>query len=81
MRRPLDDDYYMRLERERNKRLPPGSRWHQCWCAIFKGKKCDCDDDNYRPGTRRLRGGGGAAVPTKKQKALEVRKQRALEGA
>jgi hypothetical protein len=82
MRRFHDDDYTVRLERERNKRLPPGSRWHQYWCAIFNGKRCDCDEGRPpRPGHRRGQGGGGATVPTKKAKAVEVRKQRALEEA
>jgi hypothetical protein len=81
----MDEEYRRRLEVERNKRLPPGSPWHSYWCAIFQGqgKKCDCDDGRKRrTGYRPLKGGGGEAAPTnKKQKALAVRKQRALEGA
>jgi hypothetical protein len=84
MRRYFDEDYYMRLEAARNKTLPPGSPWHQYWCAIFKGKgkKCDCDDGRKRRGGYQpVQDGGGEAAPTKQQKALEVRKQKALEGA
>jgi hypothetical protein len=29
-----------------SKKLPPGSRHHEPWCAIFRGKRCDCDDDD-----------------------------------
>jgi len=35
------------------RKLPPWSRHHETWCAIFRGKSCDCDDD-LPPGRRRL---------------------------
>jgi len=49
------------LEVLRNKRLPPGSRHHQYWCAIFWGKRCDCDDDG-RPSPARRRGPASGAA-------------------
>jgi hypothetical protein len=39
MGRDHDYEYIKKLEAERNKRLPPGSRWHVYWCAIFDGSK------------------------------------------
>jgi hypothetical protein len=63
------DAHIDRLEAERNKTLPPGSAWHQYWCAIFKGKKCDCDDDHRprRPHPRPLRDGAGAEGALEKE--------------
>lgn len=49
---PSDKRLY-ELEQRRNKTLPPGSRWHQWWCAIFQGCRCDCDDDQHRDRKRR----------------------------
>jgi hypothetical protein len=54
---------------KRNKRLPPGSKWHQYWCGIFAGKRCDCDDGYRPPKPRRRPLLGGGAV---KQKEREL---------
>ena len=36
-------------------RKSPWGRWHESWCAIFRGKSCDCDDDGgHREPRRRL---------------------------
>ena len=54
-------DKHLDLEAQRNKTLPPGSRWHQYWCAIFQGRRCDCDEEP--PSVPRRRSGpssGGA---------------------
>jgi len=53
------------------KKLPPWSRHHASWCAIFRGKSCDCD--NLPPGDRKRvsRGGPGGVEPLKKEKELE----------
>ena len=47
----------------------PWGRWHEDWCAIFRGKSCDCDDDGgYRePRRRRLPPLGGGGAPLKNQ--------------
>jgi hypothetical protein len=53
------------------RKLPPYSRHHEVWCAIFHGKPCDCDDDDRRERRQRyppLRGGG---APKQKEKELE----------
>jgi len=34
--KPSDKRLY-ELERQRNGTLPPGSRWHQWWCAFSRG--------------------------------------------
>jgi hypothetical protein len=68
MRGDSDYEQIKRVEAELNSRLPPGSRWHQYWCAIFHGKPCDCDDDDRPPVTCRLLGGGGAAAPKKRKR-------------
>ena len=54
-------------------KLPPWSGHHEPWCAVFKGKSCDCDDgDDRRPRRRRPLSGGGAPAPKReKQKELE----------
>jgi hypothetical protein len=51
------------------KKLPPWSRHHEPWCAIFRDQPCDCDDDDRRPPQYRQRPprGGGAAPPERKQ--------------
>jgi hypothetical protein len=60
------DKHLDELEARRNKTLPPGSRHHQYWCAIFKDGRCDCDDDPP-PAPRRRRGpsSGGAKPPAR----------------
>jgi hypothetical protein len=43
----------------------PGMRYHEYWCAIFNGGRCNCDDDP--PGRRIPRPRppfGGAPRPT-----------------
>jgi hypothetical protein len=57
---------------KRSKKLPPWSRHHEPWCAVFRDKPCDCDDD-HRPryGHRRLRGGSGGVVPLERKRELE----------
>jgi hypothetical protein len=47
----------------RRRKLPPGSRHHEPWCAIFRGKRCDCADDNDGDNDRRPVSGGGAPAP------------------
>jgi hypothetical protein len=37
---------------KKRRTLPPGSRHHERWCAVYRGKACDCDDDNRRPHRR-----------------------------
>ena len=27
-------------------RKSPWGRWHESWCAVFRSKSCDCDDDD-----------------------------------
>jgi hypothetical protein len=47
----------------KRRKLPPGSRHHLDWCAVFRGGRCDCEDDDHRPPPRRRRPlpSGGAA--------------------
>jgi hypothetical protein len=55
-----------------NRKLPPGSRHHEDWCAIYRGKPCDCDDDgDRRPRRRPAPLSGGAAPAPKREKQLE----------
>jgi hypothetical protein len=50
------------------RRNSPWGRWHEDWCAIFRGKSCDCDDDGgHREPRRRLPPLGGGGVPPKKR--------------
>jgi hypothetical protein len=37
----------------KRRKLPPGSRHHEPWCAIFRGLLCDCDDGGVRHRPRR----------------------------
>ena len=55
------------------KKLPPWSRHHETWCAIFRGKPCDCDDDggHREPRRRQPPLGGGGAPPKKRERELE----------
>jgi hypothetical protein len=54
------------------KKLPPWSRHHEPWCAVYRDKPCDCDDDNHTPRRhRRLRGGSGGVVPPERKRELE----------
>jgi hypothetical protein len=52
------------------KKLPPWSRHHEPWCAVFRDKPCDCDDDDPRPPQRSPR--GGAPPPERKQELEDV---------
>jgi hypothetical protein len=72
MRGKPNYEYIKWIESERNKTLPPGSRWHQYWCAIFEDKPCDCDDEDRgreHPLEPYPRKGGRPAMPAKR--ALE----------
>jgi len=53
------------------KKLPPWSRHHENWCAIFRGKSCDCGDDGRRPQVRRRSPLSGGDVPPKRERQLE----------
>jgi len=50
------------------RKLPPWSRHHQYWCAIFDGKTCNCDDDNGRGRRRRSPPLSGGGAPKEKEK-------------
>jgi hypothetical protein len=53
------------------KKLPPWSRHHESWCAVFRGKPGDCDDDDHRPASRRRSPLSGGDVPPKRERVLE----------
>jgi hypothetical protein len=55
----------------RRRKLPPWSRHHEPWCAVFKGQPCDCDDDDRREGRRRPRPLSGGGAPPKQERELE----------
>jgi hypothetical protein len=52
-------------------KLPPGSRHHEEWCAIFRGKRCDCDDDHGDDRHQRRPVSGSDAPQPKREKELE----------
>jgi hypothetical protein len=53
-------------------RKSPWGRWHEDWCAIFRGKSCDCDDGGgHREPRRRLPPLSGGGAPLKNQNELE----------
>ena len=55
-------------------RKSPWGRWHESWCAVFRGKSCDCDDDDgghREPRRRQPPLGGGGAPPKKRERELE----------
>jgi hypothetical protein len=52
-------------------RRSPWGRWHESWCAVFRGKSCDCDDDDRRPQGRRRSPLSGGDVPPKRERELE----------
>jgi len=57
------------------KKLPPWSRHHEAWCAVFFGKPCDCDDKSDRPTPRRrppLTGGGAPSPRQAKKREREL---------
>jgi hypothetical protein len=57
---------------KRSKKLPPWSRHHESWCAVFRGKSCDCDDnDDRRPRRRPSPLSGGNVPPKKRERELE----------
>ena len=75
LRKPTkaEDDDLRRHEAELNRRLPPGSRWHQYWCGIFRGKRCDCDEGDPRRAPRPAQYRAVAApVPTASWRKPEV---------
>jgi hypothetical protein len=53
------------------KKLPPWSRHHEPWCAIFRDKPCDCDDDDRRPPYYRKRSPSGGDAPPERKQELE----------
>ena len=56
------------------KRKPsPWSRHHEFWCAIFRGKPCDCDDDS-RPSriVRRPRSGSDTPAPRREREEVDA---------
>jgi hypothetical protein len=55
----------------RRRKLPPWSRHHEPWCAVYRGKLCDCDDDDHRPRYRQGPIAGGGAPAPKRKKELE----------
>lgn len=73
-RRPTkaEQQQIIRHETELNRRLPPGSRHHQYWCAIFRGKRCDCDDRPPRARVQPRLDGGGAVNKARAKRELET---------
>jgi hypothetical protein len=49
------------------RKLPPWSRHHEPWCAIFQGRSCDCDDDFGPPRRRRPLPSGDAPAPDRER--------------
>ena len=54
----------------RRRKLPPGTRHHEPWCAVFFGKACDCDDDRPPPRRRRPSPLSGDESPLKQKQEL-----------
>jgi hypothetical protein len=81
--RSLNDTRWERHPNGHDRRLTPGGRWHQWWCAVFQGKSCDCDDlRDPPPKLRSPLSGGGEPVPAKKKRKTVVKKrQQQLEDA
>jgi hypothetical protein len=55
----------------KRKKLPPYSRHHEYWCAIFNGKACDCDDDDRRERRRPYPPLSGGGAPKQKEREPE----------
>jgi hypothetical protein len=55
----------------RRQKLPPGTRHHEPWCAIFFGKSCNCDDDDHRPPRHRPPPLSGGEEPLKHEREVE----------
>jgi hypothetical protein len=53
--------------KRRKPKLPPWSRHHEPWCAVYRGKSCDCDDDGNGPGRHRPVSGGDAPAPERER--------------
>jgi hypothetical protein len=53
------------------RKLPPWSRHHETWCAVFRSKPCDCDDLPPGPGRRRRPLPGGDAPAPDRERELE----------
>jgi len=50
------------------KKLPPWSRHHEHWCAVFNDKPCNCDDDGQdRTRRRRPPPSEGAETPDREE--------------
>jgi len=45
------------------KKLPPWSRHHEPWCAVFRDKPCDCEPPQRPP--RRLPAAAGTETGTR----------------
>jgi hypothetical protein len=62
----------MRRKTPMHRKSPRGSR-HESWCAVFRGKSCDCDDagGHREPRRRQPPLGGGGAPPKKRERELE----------
>jgi hypothetical protein len=55
------------------RKLPPGTRHHEYWCAIFNGGRCNCDDDPPGPPIPRRRlSSGGAPRPIREKEREEL---------
>lgn len=61
---------------KRQPKLPPWSRHHEPWCAIFRGKSCDCDDDGGPVSPR-----AGRSVAVMRQCLSARRKRNRLDHA
>lgn len=53
------------------KKLPPWSRHHEYWCAVFDGKPCDCDDDGPDRMRRRRPPPSGGRETRNRERELE----------
>jgi hypothetical protein len=56
----------------KRRKLPPWSRHHEYWCAIFDGGRCNCDDDPPRGDERPTKRLGPGGVELRKAKQEEV---------
>jgi hypothetical protein len=54
------------------RKLPPRSRRHEYWCAIYDGKPCNCDDDGRERRRRNPPLSGGGAPKQKQEEPQEA---------